>query len=299
MNLEYYLVDVFTKIPFSGNSLTVFPNANKLDKKFMQVITQEMRQFESIFYYQTDLNKYKAFIFTIEEELDFAGHPILGLASVIHNQYSKKNLTNKISIELNHKTVDVTTINKNGYFTATMNQGIPTFINSLNSNQELAFLSDLNLTKDDKYGDLKMEVITTGLPYLIVPLKSDSLSKVKVSTDDLADKLSKIGAKFFYALDIKNKRGRTWDNAGLIEDIATGSAAGPVGAYIVKNGLEKFNQEIKISQGEFLNRKSEMRVIVKGNHMAFENILVEGDVIEIANGKIIDASNYYNPFSLE
>jgi len=51
MNLDYYLVDVFTTKPFSGNSLAVFPNAEKLDKKLMQVLTQEMRQFESIFYY--------------------------------------------------------------------------------------------------------------------------------------------------------------------------------------------------------------------------------------------------------
>ena len=260
----------------------------------MQVLTQEMRQFESIFYYQTDLNKYRAFIFTIEEELDFAGHPILGLASVIHNHYSKENLINKISVELNQKTVNVTTRKRDGFFTATMNQGIPTFISSLNSDQELTFLSELNLTKDDKYGDLKMEVVTTGLPYLIVPIKSSSLSKVKVLTIDLADKLSKIGAKFFYVLDVKNKRGRTWDNVGLVEDIATGSAAGPVGAYLVKNGIEKFNQKIKISQGEFLNRKSEMRVVVKGNHMAFENILVEGNVIEIANGKIINTKSNYN-----
>jgi len=234
----------------------------------------------------------------MEEELDFAGHPILGLASVIHNLYSKEKLSNKISIMLNQKTVEVTTYKKNGYFTATMNQGIPTFIGSLNSAQELVFLCDLNLTEDDKYGDLQMEVVTTGLPYLIVPIKSDSLSKVKVSTYNLKDKLSKIGAKFFYALDVKNKRGRTWDNVGLTEDIATGSAAGPVGAYLVKNGFEKFNQEIKIFQGEFLNRKSEMRIVVKGNRMAFKNILVEGDVIVIANGKIIDADNYYNPFSL-
>lgn len=290
MDIDYYLVDVFTKKPFSGNSLTIFSNAKNLGKEFMQVLTQEMRQFESLFFYQIDSRNYRAFIFTIEEELDFAGHPLLGLASLIHSEYSKEKSKNKINIELNEKTVEIETTKENGFYSASMNQGIPEFIHSLNETEISEFLSYLSLGLNDKHENSNLEVITTGLPYLIIPVKSNSLSKVKVSISDLENKLSKIGAKFFYVLDIENRRGRTWDNFGLVEDIATGSSAGPVGAYLVKNGFENFNEQIKLSQGEFLNRESELRVIVTGKNNEFNDVLVEGDVVEIGHGKITTAN---------
>ncbi|MTI40245.1 PhzF family phenazine biosynthesis protein [Fulvivirga lutimaris] len=291
MTTPYFLVDVFSKKPFSGNGLTIFPSADKMDKEFMQVLTQEMRQFESIFYHALGQNRFRAYIFTMEEELNFAGHPLLGLAALIHKNHTKEKSTNSIRIDLNTKTVDLQTTKKDGFFTASMNQGIPQFLFSLNKTQEMSFLSDLNLTEGDKYDGLNMEVITTGLPYLIIPVKAHSLSKVKVLSNDLNNKLSKIGAKFFYVLDVENKRGRTWDNFGLVEDVATGSAAGPVGAYLVKNGLEQFNTEIKISQGEFVNRESEIKVVVKGIGLTFKDVFVEGDVVQIAHGTITKGFN--------
>lgn len=294
MDIDYHFVDVFSNKPFSGNGLAVFPNADQLNKTFMQLLTQEMRQFESIFFYEKGADIFRAFIFTMEEELDFAGHPLLGLASMIHDLYAKESLRNEISIELNDKTVGVVTTKKDGFYSATMNQGIPKFLHSLNKSEELDFLSYLNLDINDIYQNANLEVITTGLPYLIVPVKSSSLSKVKVSISDLENKLLEIKAKFFYVLDVENKRGRTWDNAGLVEDIATGSSAGPVGAFLVKNGFEKVNAQIRLSQGEFLNRKSELRVFVNGNGSRVDDILVEGDVVKIGRGTITAANNGYS-----
>jgi len=284
MNLDYHLVDVFSKRPFSGNGLTIFPNTNILDKREMQTITQEMRQFESVFFYKKSSNVFRAFIFTIEEELDFAGHPLLGLAAIVHDTSFKTCKKNEINIELNSKSVKLKTINNGSFYSAIMNQGLPEFIYSLDDAEELEFLSFLNLDIKDKLQGVKLEVISTGLPYLIIPVKSIALSKAKVAIPDLKKQLSKVGAKFVYVIDIDHKCGRTWDNKGLVEDIATGSAAGPVGAYLVKNGFEKFNSQIKISQGEFLNRKSELRVFVNRKNSTFGDILVEGDVVLIANG---------------
>jgi trans-2,3-dihydro-3-hydroxyanthranilate isomerase len=86
-SLAYRHVDVFSKIPFSGNGLTVFPESNGLSVQIMQCITQEMRQFESIFLHvQPSSSLVKASIFTMEEELAFAGHPVLGAACVLHEQ---------------------------------------------------------------------------------------------------------------------------------------------------------------------------------------------------------------------
>ena len=74
------LVDVFAKEKLSGNGLTVFYDYDDLDDHKMLSLTQEMRQFESIFV-SVNESSIRARIFTVEEELDFAGHPIIGLAA--------------------------------------------------------------------------------------------------------------------------------------------------------------------------------------------------------------------------
>jgi PhzF family phenazine biosynthesis protein len=164
-----------------------------------------------------------------------------------------------------------------------MNQGKAEFRNVLSKNQEKEFLSYFNLTEDDKSGDLPFQVITTGLAYLILPVKSASLSKVKVTIPDLEKKLEKINAKFFYVLDTEWIQGRTWDNFGLVEDIATGSAAGPVGAFLVKNKLAEVDKTIILKQGDFVGRPSRINVLVS----KIGDIFVEGEVCKIATGELL------------
>src|SRR5262244_1999865 len=106
--MKYFHVDVFSDKPYSGNGLTVFIDAKDFDKKFMQTVTQEMRQFESIFLHRIGDTVFRAFIFTMEEELDFAGHPVIGAASLLHDLYSKNKTSDKWSLQLNKKIVEVT-----------------------------------------------------------------------------------------------------------------------------------------------------------------------------------------------
>ncbi len=284
--MKYYHVDVFSDKKFSGNGLSVFPNAENLDKNMMQLITQEMRQFESIFLCNTNDNSVRAYIFTMEEELDFAGHPLIGAAAVLHDINSPKKEVNNWTFELNKKLVEVTTQLKDGFISAKMNQGNPAFLKTLNAFEKEVFLQYLNLDKFDIYENFPLQVISTGLPYLILPIKKNALSKVKVKVSYLESKLADIGAKFFFALDIEGRQGRTWDNLGLVEDIATGSAAGPVGAYLVKNGKENFNTEIVLKQGDFLNRPSKLKVFVTNENEDFGAIYVEGDVCKIGTGDL-------------
>jgi len=285
--MKYYHVDVFSDKKFSGNGLTVFLEASALDKKFMQTLTREMRQFESIFLYQTNSNAFRAFIFTMEEELDFAGHPVIGAAAIIHDLHSGEKEQNSWTIELNAKSVEITTVKKDGFYSAKMNQGKPEFGTILTDRQVEEFLGYLHLTSEDKYDDLPFQVVSTGLPYLILPIKASALSKVKVTITDLESKLLKIGAKFFFVLDIENRQGRTWDNFGLVEDIATGSSAGPIGAYLVNNALERLDKEIIIRQGDFLNRPSKIKIIVTNDNDNIGDVYVEGDVCKVAIGELL------------
>jgi trans-2,3-dihydro-3-hydroxyanthranilate isomerase len=288
--IPYYHVDVFSKNAFSGNGLTIFTEAQEFSKETMQTLTREMRQFESIFLSRTGINTFRASIFTMEEELDFAGHPVIGAAALLHDLHARHKEYESWSLQLNAKTVEIKTARSGNYYSAQMNQGRAEFRTVLTREQEKEYLGYLNLSEEDKAANLPLEVITTGLAYLILPVKSSALTKVKVTIPDLERKLEKIQAKFFYVLDVEKLRGRTWDNSGLVEDIATGSAAGPVGAFLVKNNLADFDTEIILRQGDFLERPSKIEVIVS----AGGDIFVQGDVCKIARGEVLA-----NPLSHE
>ena len=87
LGLKYHHVDVFSSKPLSGNGVTVFQARKALPTVVMQELTREMRQFESIFVLQKARSQtVRAWVFTMEEELDFAGHPILGAAAALHEE---------------------------------------------------------------------------------------------------------------------------------------------------------------------------------------------------------------------
>lgn len=281
--MYYYHVDVFSSQSLSGNGLTVIFHEEDLQSQYMQKIAQEFKQFETIFLKQTAEKCFRARIFTVEEELDFAGHPILGAVSAIHEKlYSdEKGIT--VKLELNKKIVQSESEKVNGYYQATMNQGIPDYLGSIEGDCKNVFLQDLNLAAKDLYHGLPMEVISTGLSYLIIPLAS-GLDQVKICVNNLEEKLSKVNAKFVYVFDVDRMEGRTWDNLGAVEDVATGSAAGPVGAYLYKWNFNKLSETIIINQGSYVGRPSKLKVFV--NQLTGE-INVAGDVKIIAKGNLL------------
>lgn len=275
------LVDVFAKEKLTGNGLTIFYDYGRLDSNEMLSLAQEMRQFESIFVSNNGSNtSFKARIFTTEEELDFAGHPIIGLAAHLHEE-SGSIEPKEWKIELNKKSVNVVTKKTNQYFYASMAQGAPEFIYTLNKDEVASIFSALNLTSSH-LSHYPLEVISTGLPYLIVPILG-GIENANISVNDFEILLMGFGAKFVYVLDVVNFEGRTWDNKGLVEDIATGSAAGPAAAFLTKHHLTAYNSNIIISQGRFLGRESEIETYVEAVEANISNIWVSGDVVKVAN----------------
>jgi trans-2,3-dihydro-3-hydroxyanthranilate isomerase len=279
------LVDVFAKKKLSGNGLTIFYDYDSLDKHEMLALTQEMRQFESIFVKVNEqASSIRAKIFTVEEELDFAGHPIIGLAAHLHEESGDAN-PREWKIALNKKSVIVKTKKTDNYFYASMGQGKPEYIHTLTSSETAETLSALNLTTEN-LANYPLEVISTGLPYLIVPITS-GIENANIGIRDFEKLLTRFGAKFAYVIDITNFEGRTWDNDGSVEDIATGSAAGPTAAFLVKHELALCDSPITISQGRFLGRPSEIEAYVETHTGKTEtivsNIWVSGDVVKVAN----------------
>lgn len=282
--LSYRHVDVFSSAPLSGNGLTVFADCGNLSTEAMQKITQEMRQFESIFLFPTEEpNRFRTRIFTMEEELDFAGHPILGAACVLHEQVSHEEKSGNWIFQLRAKTVSVTTVKQEKGYLATMEQGQPHFEMPLELQKHSKLLKAFNLSEKDIHETLPLQVVSTGLSYLIIPVQCN-LEKVKVVTSELTRMLAEIGAKFAYILHVSHLEGRTWDNDGRVEDIATGSAAGPVGAYLIHHGIKQPNQEMIVHQGRFVGRPSQIFVKVSGAPHKITSVEVSGEVYMVARG---------------
>ena len=279
---EYHLVDVFTSEALSGNGLTIFQLCDQMPSQFLQRITQEMRQFESIFLWRTtDPHSYRARIFTMEEELGFAGHPIIGAACVLHAEHFATDDTVRFQFQLPEKTVHVISQLRGKAYQAEMDQGRAYFRDPIAIDNHGELLSALNLVHEDLMEGLPLQVVSTGLPYLIVPIKTN-LANARIVRNNFESLLAQYGAKFVFILDVPSLEGRTWDNDGRVEDIATGSAAGPAGAFLVAHKLAEPDTPLVIHQGSFLGRSSELTVVVHGE--SAPSVRVSGGVVFVGRG---------------
>lgn len=281
--MQYYHVDVFSQLPLMGNGLTVVLPESPISKDVMQNMTQEFKQFESIFITADQENdRFIARIFTVEEELEFAGHPVIGAAAVIHHHFFNTQTQKLIYLQLGKRIISVHSQKHAQFYTVLMNQGKAQFINSVESAYRKQIAHSLNLHESDLDERLPIEVVSTGLPYLLVPVKS-SLAQAKINHTNYGQFLNQFKAKFVYVFNSTTLECRTWDNQGLVEDVATGSAAGPLAAYLVKNNLANYNQTIRLQQGKYANRPSIIRAQVDKET---ENITIEGDVSFFAKGNV-------------
>lgn len=282
--LPYRHVDVFAARPFAGNGLAVFPDARGLPGPLMQQLARELNQFEAIFLEIDGPSRWvRARIFTVDEELPFAGHPVLGAAAVAHQEALPEAEHVVWTFGLGERGVLVESWRAPHGFRARMDQGVAQFGPPLTAAQAVPFLAGLGLEPGDAHTTLPLQMVTTGLPYLIVPLRR-RFGEARIRVAGYEAMLASVGAKFVYLVDPAVPEGRTWDNQGLVEDVATGSAAGPTGAYLVRHGLRPANAVIAIQQGARGGRPSELRVMVvpEGDQL---RVTVEGDVVPVAQGE--------------
>jgi len=130
---------------------------------------------------------------------------------------------------------------------------------------------------------LPLQVVSTGLPYLIVPIDSN-LEQAQIVVQDFAAMLATVGAKFVYVFQVDRLEGRTWDNDGRVEDIATGSAAGPAAAYLVAHNRASPGERLVLTQGRFLSRPSELYASVQGGTEM--SVTIKGQVCFVGNGAL-------------
>jgi PhzF family phenazine biosynthesis protein len=283
MSLDYRHVDVFSPRPYSGNGLPVFEDGRGLSAKQMLRITQELRHFEAIFLEPTaEPGTVRARVFDLFEELPFAGHPVIGAAAVLHDASGRANRCTW-SFELPGKRVSVITERTTTGFFGLLDQGAPEIIGSPQDGTWVA--PAFGLERNDLHPDLPLEIISTGLPYLIVPVVPGALERARI-TGDLATKLTAVNAQFAVLLDESAVEVRHWNNDGVIEDVATGSAAGTIGAYRLRHGLTAAGKTFILNQGRFTGRPSTLRVHPEGTARKVENVKVGGDVAIVGRGTL-------------
>jgi PhzF family phenazine biosynthesis protein len=283
VQLAYRHVDVFSRIPFGGNSLPVFTDAQGLTAAQMLRITAELRHFEAIFLAPTDRpDTVGARIFDLVEELPFAGHPVIGAAAVLHER-SAAGDTKHWHFVLASKTVQVRTEVTDGGYTGWLDQGAPEFLGAVDDRDRIA--RAFNLDTDDLAPHLPSEVVSTGLRYLIVPVRAGTLGRARI-TEDITELLRGYHAQFAVLLDDSAIEIRHWNNDGATEDVATGSAAGTVGAYRLRHGLIRGGDTFILNQGRFTGRPSELSVRVEGSADRVESVRVGGDVAFVGYGVI-------------
>lgn len=283
--LSYQHVDVFTRQPYSGNSLTVFPDAGDLTAGQMLAITQEMRHFESIFLQRLPApGSFRARVFDLIEELDFAGHPIIGAAGVLHAS-ACNDAAADWSFQLNNKVVTVATRRTPAGFSALLDQGAPIFLGEVPRARRAEFAAALDLQMSHLSERFVPEVVSTGLRYLVLPIES-GLDQARIVHRQFEQLLATVNAQFVYLIDIHAREGRHWNNDGLLEDVATGSGAGTVAAYMARHRLVEPNQEWILQQGRFTGRPSEIRVRANGTSTDIDSVWVGGDVALVGQGTL-------------
>jgi trans-2,3-dihydro-3-hydroxyanthranilate isomerase len=285
---DYHHVDVFSDVPFAGNSVAVFVDPPTLTTSQLLRITQELRHFETIFVTRSAASEVDARVFDLTQELDFAGHPVLGAAAVLHDLVEPPTDEELLwTFALRARTVRVTTRRGTaGQVSALLDQGQPEWIPRASTVDRTAVAAAFGLEGSDLDDTLPLEVVSTGLRYLIVPVRKEALARASVTHADLAAFLDRMGAQYAYVLDPTSVEGRHWENDGSVEDIATGSAAGCVAAYLVRHGRAAVDTPIALSQGRFVGRPSTLVATVHGSPHAIERVTVAGDVSVVATGTL-------------
>jgi trans-2,3-dihydro-3-hydroxyanthranilate isomerase len=291
--MDFQHADVFAEAPFTGNSVTVFMTGGRpLPAGQLLAITQEFRHFESIFLAPDaagDEARWRARVFDQTGELDFAGHPLLGAAAVLHDRLGG-GPSRQWTIELPAKTVTTTTTRDAAGFRGTLDQGRPEFGRVVTGAEMAPVLDGLGLSQADLVPGLYPAVVSTGLRYLVIPVTAAALARFAITAADFAGRLAAVGAQYSYLLDPVALEGRHWTNDGRTEDVATGSAAGTAGAYLARAGRVALNRPFVLNQGRFTGRPSQLQVEPRGSgngrNSAVETVLVGGHVAMVAAGTL-------------
>ncbi len=262
MRVPFLMLDVFADSAFAGNQLCVVPETPPgLDTDTMLVLAKEIGFSETTFVTATRRDGYDVRIFTPENELPFAGHPTLGTAfalaseGLIGTDVVQRCTAGEIPVM-----VDLERMR------ATMRQLPPVFGPEYADREATAAAA--GLSADDLVDDLPIVPVSTGIAHLMVPVRDEAALR-RASRDDrgcarVCEAAGDAESLYLFTVrghgDVMARMFDRWLSIG--EDPATGSAAGPLGAYLSEHRLAGMPGSCVVAQGELTGRPSFLSVAV-------------------------------------
>jgi len=283
-------VDVFTSTALEGNQLAVFTDARGLSDEEMQALAKEMNLSETTYVLPRDATLereqgVRVRIFTVTEELPFAGHPTLGTAFVLRGGSAMK----EIVLHLNVGRVPVRFEETPGRpVFGEMTQAEPKF-GTIHDRE--AVVRAAGLRDGDVDPSLPIQTVSTGVPFTVVPLRGlDIIRRLRVDLAASAAYLERSGGKFFYFVSREVVDPAARLHARMLfyngEDPATGSAAGCAAAWMVKHGVARSDERVLIEQGIEMGRPSRIFVRAALEDDRVVNVRVGGNVVEVMQGEV-------------
>ena len=294
---RYLLVDVFTGEPFGGNQLAVFVDGVEVPEALMQRIARELNLSETTYVLPPEEPGHLARlrIFTPAEELPMAGHPTVGSAFALAAD-GRIAAPTTIVFEEGVGPVPVEVEGEADRPTgAVMVQPLPTFGPVLPDASAAAAM--LTLGEGDLASDLPIEVVSCGVPYLIVPLADlEAVQRARLRLDVWEDLLGGFASRHVYIFstetlsDDATVHARMFaPAAGVPEDPATGSAGGRLGCYLVRHGVVPAGDRVPLvcEQGYEIGRPSRMEIEISGDREAIREVRVGGGCVLVGEGRML------------
>jgi trans-2,3-dihydro-3-hydroxyanthranilate isomerase len=285
-------VDVFTDRALTGNALSVCLDGRGLSTEQMQALARETNLSETTFILPSDAatqaekdRGIRVRIFTVQEELPFAGHPTLGTAFVLHQQTG----ASEVRLELNVGTVPVHFSKTDGQLVfGEMTQNNPKFGTTHRVDAIAPFT---NLSAADFDDSVPIQTVSTGLPYTIAAVRSlEKLRNLRVDMHRAAPYLEGTGGRFFYFVSRETVDPESRLHARMFfyngEDPATGSAAGCCVSWMVAHGVAASDEHVIIEQGIEMHRPSRISVRATKKDNQVINVRVGGNCVEVLRGEL-------------
>lgn len=272
---KFVVCDVFTPVALAGNQLAVFTDASSIPEKRLQQLARETNFSETTFVYPPKKGgDAHVRIFTPGHELPFAGHPILGTATVLGLARRKKNIV----LECGRGLVPVTLVLGKNRADGWMVQPIPKVSRFANAAGLCAALGV-------ERSCLPVELYDNGIRHVYVTLETEGeVAALRPDGARLARVAPGIGVNCFAGRGTRWKTRMFAADMGVAEDPATGSAAGPLCAHVVRHGLVKSGTQIEIRQGAEIGRPSLLLARVTAKDGVIEKQEVGGSAIIVARG---------------
>ena len=287
--LPYVLMDVFTDRPLEGNQLAIFTDARGLSTEQMQALARETNLSETTFIFPREREEERregtrVRIFTVQEELPFAGHPTLGTAYYLHRFGG----SNEIWLDLKVGRIPVSFRRERSEKSfGEMRQRDPD-AGMIHDKEKIARAAGLTIHEITPH--LPVQTFSTGLSFVIVPVASLEAIRKVGPWSRLAEYLEGSDGKFFYFVSEETMDPHSKLHARMPfyngDDPATGSAAGCCAAWMAMHGLIERGETAIIEQGIEAHRPSRIYVRAEKSGDKVVNVHVGGYCVEVARGEV-------------